>query len=82
MICKSAYTLNAKKRSKRSEKKLLAGFPTLEQAGIQALPEKLSGHYTLYQFYLLIADVGFVIPAKAGIQFLLLDIMCNSFGNF
>jgi len=36
----------------------------------------------LYQFYLLIAYVGFVIPAKAGIQFLLFDIMCNSFGNF
>jgi len=35
-----------------------------------------------YQFYLLIAYVGFVIPAKAGIQFLLFDIMCNSFGNF
>jgi len=36
----------------------------------------------LHQFHLLIADVGFVIPAKAGIQFLLFDIMFNSFGNF
>jgi len=35
----------------------------------------------LYQFYLLIADFSFVIPAKAGIQLLLFGIMSNSFGN-
>jgi len=38
--------------------------------------------YKLYQFYLSIADVWFVIPAKAGIQLFLFGIMRNSFRQF